>query len=76
MPALANEKLVGLVGPKRINDTLHARHVVVNTSSNIDQIAIALREAASWVGCANVAIDRVTPASSKKDLLASLSAKS
>ncbi|HEY5265243.1 MAG TPA: crosslink repair DNA glycosylase YcaQ family protein [Acidimicrobiales bacterium] len=76
MPVLANDELVGLVDPKRINDTLRARHVVVNAPSNIDQIATALREAASWVGCENVALDRVTPTSSKKALLTSLSSKS
>jgi len=76
MPVLANDQLVGLVDPKRIGDTLHARHVVVNASSDVDAIALAIRDAASWVGCDNVVIDRVTPTSSKKSLLTSLASKS
>lgn len=64
MPVLSNERLVGLVDPKRAGETLHARHVVVHEAGAVSQIASALREAASWVGCERVVIDRVTPASS------------
>jgi uncharacterized protein YcaQ len=72
MPVLVGERLVGLVDPKRIGDTLHARHVVITTPSALEQVAVALREAATWVGCTNVVIDRVTPASSLPALRASV----
>jgi uncharacterized protein YcaQ len=75
MPVLVNDRLVGLVDTKRIGDTLHARHVVVNDPSALDQIALALGEAAAWVGCENVVIDRVTPNSLKKSLVASLTSQ-
>lgn len=61
MPILAKERLVGLVDPKREGATLHARHVVVNRASAVNDIATALREAATWVGCDDVVIGRVTP---------------
>ena len=61
MPVLSQERIVGLVDPKRIDTTLHARHVVVHEAASIDQITSALRDAATWVGCDTVTIDRVTP---------------
>jgi uncharacterized protein YcaQ len=61
MPVLANDRLVGLVDPKRIGTTLHARHVVIHDVGAVTHIASALREAATWVGCDDVAVDRVTP---------------
>lgn len=72
MPVLVGDRLVGLVDPKRIGDTLHARHVVITTPTALDQIALALREAATWVGCVNVVIDRVTPTSLLQSLRASV----
>jgi uncharacterized protein YcaQ len=61
MPVLAKERVVGLVDPKRTGTTLHARHVVVHDARAVNQIAIALREAATWVACDRVVIERVTP---------------
>jgi uncharacterized protein YcaQ len=61
MPVLSNERIVGLVDPKRVGTTLHARHVVVHEPRALDKIASALREAASWVGCDTVSIERVSP---------------
>ncbi len=61
MPVLAGERLVGLVDPKRVGTTLHVRHIVVHHVGAVDQIAFALREAAAWVGCDTISIDRVTP---------------
>ena len=72
MPILARERLVGLVDPKREGATLHARHVVVNRVSAVDDIATALREAATWVGCDNLVIGRVTPDSAARGLLDAL----
>ncbi|MHB8379428.1 MAG: winged helix-turn-helix domain-containing protein [Acidimicrobiales bacterium] len=61
MPILSKERIVGLVDPKRSNTTLRARHVVVHDADSTDRIASALRDAATWVGCDTVTIDRVTP---------------
>jgi len=61
MPVLSNERIVGLVDPKRVGTTLHARHVVVHDARALPQIASALRETATWVGCDTIRIDRVTP---------------
>jgi len=73
MPVLVGDRLVGLVDPKRTGTTLHARHVVVHRAGAIDQIAAALREAAAWVGCDTVSIDRVTPTELSGALATSLS---
>jgi hypothetical protein len=72
MPVLSNERIVGLVDPKRVGTTLHARHVVVHHTGAIDQIASALREAATWVGCDTISIDRVTPTELSSTLHSSL----
>ncbi len=74
MPILANEQLVGLVDPKRVGATLHARHVVVNRASALEEIAIALRGAAAWVQCRDVVIGRVTPSSLSRSLTSVLEA--
>jgi hypothetical protein len=72
MPVLSQERIVALVDPKRVGGTLHARHVVVYEVRALDQIALALRRAASWVGCEDVSVDRVTPASASDALSAAL----
>jgi uncharacterized protein YcaQ len=72
MPVLAGERLVALVDPKRVATTLHARHVVVHDVRSLDAIARALRDAADWVGCDDVAVDRVTPAAHAEPLRALL----
>lgn len=68
MPVLSGERIVGLVDPKRVAGTLHARHVVAYDLTAVSHIASSLREAATWVGCDDVVIDRVTPTSAKKVL--------
>ncbi len=61
MPVLAKEQLVGLVDPKREGSTLRARHVVVYDARALSDVAAALRDAASWVHCEAVTIERTTP---------------
>ena len=68
MPVLAGETIVGLVDPKRRGPVLHACHVVVRQPGAEPQIARALREAASWVGCANAVVERVSPSASASAL--------
>jgi uncharacterized protein YcaQ len=72
MPVLSGERIVGLVDPKRTGETLHARHVVVLHKGAVSQIARALREAATWVACSDVVIDRVTPDSAAMALRGAL----
>jgi uncharacterized protein YcaQ len=72
MPILAGDRIVGLVDPKRVGDTLHARHVVIHDIRAIDHIAVALREAATWVGCEHVVVDRVTPSENHSALRTAL----
>jgi len=68
MPVLHGGRLVARVDPKREKGVLHARQVTFETgrrgavpSSSVTGVAKALREAASWVGCDDVHVDRVVP---------------
>jgi hypothetical protein len=61
MPVLAGGQLVGRVDPGRNGKTLIAKHAVLDKPSAARPVARALAEAASWVGCDNVTIERVTP---------------
>jgi uncharacterized protein len=70
MPVLVNDRIVGLVDPKRVGTTLHARHVVVHDETALDHIARALVDAAAWVGADVVVIDRTTPGSLREALRA------
>jgi len=79
MPVLHGGKLVARVDPKRIKDTLHARQVTFEVNArgavpatSINGTALALREAAAWVGCTTVAVDRVIPADARAGLLGAI----
>jgi uncharacterized protein YcaQ len=72
MPVLAGDRLVGLVDPKRVGPALHARHVVVHDPRAVEAIARALHDAATWVHCDHVVVDRVTPPSATVDLQAAV----
>jgi uncharacterized protein YcaQ len=58
MPVLAGGRLVGRVDPARVGRTLVARRVSC-TPGGVRAVATALREAAAWVGCDAVAVERV-----------------
>lgn len=77
MPVLAGGRLVARVDPARTRGargeggTLVARHVTFEgtarstarpSAAAVRAVATALREAATWVGCSAVAVERVTPA--------------
>jgi uncharacterized protein YcaQ len=68
MPLLADGSLVGHVDPKRDGRTLIARNVSLHDASSADAMASALREAAAWVGCNDVRIERVTPRAATAEL--------
>ncbi|CAL9437279.1 hypothetical protein SUDANB58_02174 [Streptomyces sp. enrichment culture] len=59
MPVLAGGRLVGRVDPAREGRTLVARQVTLDGPKAARAVAQALVEAAGWVGCANVRVERV-----------------
>jgi hypothetical protein len=72
MPLLAGGRLVGRVDPVRRGRTLVARQVSLDRPSAAEPMARALREAATWVGCDQVQVERVTPEEITKRLRALL----
>lgn len=61
MPLLADGQLVGRVDPKRAGTTLVARQVSLDAARHVSAAAAALQEAAAWVGCDGVAVERCLP---------------
>jgi uncharacterized protein YcaQ len=59
MPVLAGGRLVGRVDPAREGRTLVARQVTLEGPKAVPAVAQALIEAASWVDCTNVRVERV-----------------
>ncbi|MCY0939099.1 winged helix-turn-helix domain-containing protein [Streptomyces sp. H34-S4] len=60
MPLLAGGKLQGRVDPAREGTTLVVRQLSLTTPKAARPMAEALREAATWVGCDTIRIDRAT----------------
>jgi hypothetical protein len=73
MPLLARGRLLGRVDPARSGRTLVARQLSLDTPGAAEPMARALREAASWVGCDDVQLDRVDPPHLAPRLAAALS---
>lgn len=61
MPLLAGGRIAGHADPAREGKTLVARNVALHDEAAVEKMAVALREAATWVGCVTVRIERVTP---------------
>jgi uncharacterized protein YcaQ len=59
MPLLAGGRLAGRVDPVRRGQTLVARQLTLSRPAAAEPMARALREAAEWVGCSAVALERV-----------------
>ncbi|MFJ1736143.1 winged helix-turn-helix domain-containing protein [Streptomyces sp. NPDC088254] len=59
MPVLSGGRLVGRVDPAREGRTLVARQVSLDGPKAVHGVAQALVEAASWVGCTDVRVERV-----------------
>lgn len=59
MPVLAGGRLVGRVDPAREGRTLVARQVTVDDATAVPAVAQALIEAATWVNCTDVRVERV-----------------
>ncbi|MFJ6298654.1 winged helix-turn-helix domain-containing protein [Streptomyces griseoviridis] len=59
MPVLSGGRLVGRVDPAREGATLVARQVTLDGPKAVPGVAQALVEAAGWVGCPEVRVERV-----------------
>ncbi|MGW2706355.1 winged helix-turn-helix domain-containing protein [Streptomyces sp. NPDC001340] len=59
MPVLAGGLLVGRVDPAREGSTLVARQVTLDGPKAVPAVAQALIEAATWVNCTDVRVERV-----------------
>ncbi|MEU3097766.1 crosslink repair DNA glycosylase YcaQ family protein [Streptomyces sp. NPDC006967] len=59
MPVLAGGRLVGRVDPAREGRTLVARQVTLDGRAAVPAVARALVEAAGWVDCTDVRVERV-----------------
>jgi uncharacterized protein YcaQ len=68
MPLLAGGRIIGYADPAREGRTLIARTLSLQdrSSGTITAAASALREAASWVDCDDIRIERCSPAPSKR----------
>ncbi|THA26131.1 winged helix-turn-helix domain-containing protein [Streptomyces sp. RKND-216] len=72
MPLLAGGKLRGRVDPAREGTTLVARQLSLRGRSAVEPMAKALREAAEWVGCDAVRVERCAPEELRGPLEAAL----
>ncbi|GLX53503.1 hypothetical protein Shyhy01_64530 [Streptomyces hygroscopicus subsp. hygroscopicus] len=72
MPVLAGGRLVGRVDPAREGRTLVARQVTLDGPKAVPAVAQALLEAATWVGCTNVRVERVDAPALRGPLAAEL----
>ncbi|MEU2604458.1 crosslink repair DNA glycosylase YcaQ family protein [Streptomyces albus] len=61
MPLLAGGRLCGRVDPAREGSTLVARQLSMDGASAVEPMARALREAAAWVSCDSVRVERCAP---------------
>ncbi|MGV9321243.1 winged helix-turn-helix domain-containing protein [Streptomyces sp. NPDC003660] len=59
MPVLSGGRLIGRVDPAREGGTLVARQVTLDGPKAVPGVAQALVEAASWVGCTDVRVERM-----------------
>jgi uncharacterized protein YcaQ len=72
MPLLAGGRLVGRVDPARRGRTLVAKQLSMAGPKAVAPMAEALLEAATWVGCDSVGLERVDPPELAEPLRAAL----
>lgn len=68
MPLLSRSRIVGHVDPAREGKTLVARNAALHDESAMEEMAAALREAALWVGCDAVKIERAGSVAEQREL--------
>lgn len=71
MPLLAGGRLAGRVDPKRDGTVLRVRKLSVEPRA-VRAMAEAVRTTAQWVGCTEIVLEDVTPATARGPLLAAL----
>ncbi|MFD8992031.1 winged helix-turn-helix domain-containing protein [Streptomyces goshikiensis] len=74
MPLLAGGRLQGRVDPAREGTTLVARQLSLTSPKAAGPMAQALREAASWVGCDAVRVERTASPAEAESVRAALAA--
>ncbi|AXG78152.1 winged helix-turn-helix domain-containing protein [Streptomyces paludis] len=74
MPLLSGGRLLGRVDPAREGATLVAKQVSLETPRAVLPMARALREAAEWVGCSDVRVERVEAPELREPLAKALTA--
>ncbi|HET9382170.1 MAG TPA: crosslink repair DNA glycosylase YcaQ family protein [Streptomyces sp.] len=74
MPVLSGGRLVGRVDPAREGRTLVARQVTLENPKAVPGVARALVEAADWVGCTDVRVERVDAPELREPLARELAA--
>jgi hypothetical protein len=74
MPVLGKNKLVGLVDPGRRGQTFVAKQITLRTRDAARIVGAALVEAASWVNCHEIVIERVDPIERTSEVEASVAA--
>ncbi|MGW7329218.1 winged helix-turn-helix domain-containing protein [Streptomyces sp. NPDC054840] len=74
MPLLAGGRLQGRVDPAREGRTLVARQLSLTSPKAAGPMALALREAAEWVGCEDVRVERASSPSEAAAVTAALAA--
>lgn len=72
MPLLTGGELRGRVDPAREGTTLVARQLSLRAAKDVEPMARALREAAEWVGCDAVRVERCEPEELRTPLEAAL----
>ncbi|WP_320778997.1 winged helix-turn-helix domain-containing protein [Streptomyces sp. CRN 30] len=72
MPVLAGGRLVGRVDPAREGRTLVARQLTLDGRKAVPAVAQALVEAAGWVDCTDVRLERVDAPELREPLAAEL----
>ena len=70
MPVLGDAEIVGLVDPGRRDGALVAKQVTLIRSEGVSHVARALAAAARWIGSDRIVVERVTPASVRRGLVA------
>jgi uncharacterized protein YcaQ len=75
MPVLGGGDMVGLVDPGREGETLVAKQTTLRTRDAPRHVAAALVEAAAWVNCSAVRLERVDPVERRSELEAALAAR-
>ena len=74
MPLLAGGRIAGWADPAREGKTLVARNVYLEKAASVAPMARALADAAQWVGCDHVRVERTEATALAQPLVSALGA--